>query len=52
MIHFDIEKLEGELKDLENKTLEADFWEDNNKSNVVLEKIKSHSLKLRIITFQ
>lgn len=41
MIHFDISKLEEELKDLENKTMEPNFWEDSQKSNKILEKMKS-----------
>ena len=41
MIHFDISKLEDELKDLENQTTSSGFWEDQEKSNKVLAKIKS-----------
>lgn len=41
MIHFDIEALESNLKELEAKTMESDFWEDSKKSNVILSKIKS-----------
>ena len=40
MIHFDIQKQEVELKELEDKILEPNFWEDSKNSNIVLEKIK------------
>ena len=41
MSHFDITKLENELKDLEAETLKEDFWQDTKQSNKVLAKIKS-----------
>ena len=41
MSHFDISKLENELKDLEAETLKEDFWQDTKHSNKVLSKIKS-----------
>ena len=41
MSHFDISKLEKELKDLESETLKEDFWQDAKNSNKVLAKIKS-----------
>ena len=41
MSHFDISKLEKELKDLEAETLKEDFWQDTKNSNKVLAKIKS-----------
>ena len=41
MIHFDIKKLEQELKELEIKTTEQNFWDDPKKSNIILSKIKS-----------
>ena len=41
MSHFDISKLENELKDLEAETLNEDFWQDAKNSNKVLAKIKS-----------
>ena len=41
MSHFDISKLEKELKDLEAETLKEDFWQDAKHSNKVLAKIKS-----------
>ena len=40
MIHFDIEKKEAELRNLEEKTLQPSFWEDSKNSNQVLESIK------------
>ena len=41
MSHFDISKLEKELKDLEVETLKEYFWQDTKHSNKVLAKIKS-----------
>ena len=41
MSHFDIARLENELKNLESKTLKEDFWQDTKQSNKVLAKIKS-----------
>ena len=41
MSHFDIAKLEKELKDLEAETLKEDFWQDAKQSNKVLAKIKN-----------
>ena len=41
MSHFDISKLERELKDLENETLKENFWQDTKHSNNVLAKTKS-----------
>ncbi len=41
MSHFDIAKLEKELKDLESETLKEDFWQDAKQSNKVLAKIKN-----------
>ena len=41
MIHFDIETLKNELKELEKQTGNQDFWLDTNNSNKVLSKIKS-----------
>ena len=40
MSHFDIEKLEKELKELESKTMEPNFWNDAQTSNQILGKIK------------
>lgn len=40
MIHFDINKLELELNNLEAETVKQGFWEDSNKSNLILNKIK------------
>ena len=41
MIHFDIEKLEVELSELEKKTLEPNFWDDTKNANNILDKIKN-----------
>ena len=40
MIHFDIAKQEEELKALEAKTIESNFWEDTKTSNKILSEIK------------
>lgn len=50
MIHFDINKLEIELKDLEEKTTESTFWEDSKKSSIVLEKIKK--IKNKVLKYR
>ena len=42
---FDIAKLEKELKELEGKTLESDFWNDQKNSGRVLAKIKNIKTK-------
>ena len=39
MIHFDIPKLEEELKELEEKTMQDGFWNDQKNSNKVLSEI-------------
>ena len=41
MIHFDITKLEEELKKLEDKTTQEGFWNDQKISNQILMEIKS-----------
>ncbi len=41
MSHFDISKLQKDLKDLEAKTLDSEFWNDQKNSQKILEKIKS-----------
>ena len=41
MSHFDIAKLQEELKELEKQTLDAKFWEDQKNSQKVLGKIKN-----------
>ena len=41
MIHFDIPKIEEDLKKLEEETTKPEFWEDTQNSNTVLSKIKS-----------
>jgi len=38
---FDIDKLETELQDLESKTMEENFWNDQKSSQIVLNKIKN-----------
>lgn len=40
MSHFDINNKEQKLKELENKTLEPDFWNDTKNSTQVLAEIK------------
>ena len=39
MIHFDILKLENELRELENQTTIPDFWNDVKNSSLVLKRI-------------
>lgn len=46
MIHFDISNLDEELRDLESKTNEPNFWQDLNLSTPVLSKIKIIQNKL------
>ena len=48
MIHFDIIKLEEELKKLEDKTLEDNFWSDSKESGSVLKQINSLKGKLDV----
>ena len=40
MSHFDINNKEQKLKELENKTLEPNFWNDAKNSTQVLSEIK------------
>ena len=46
MIHFDIPKLETELKELEAKTIQDGFWNDQKNSNKVLAEIKNRKGKV------
>ena len=46
MIHFDIPKLEEELKELEEKTMQDGFWNDQKNSNKVLSEIKHRKSKV------
>ncbi len=50
MIHFDITKLEAELKGLENQTTNSDFWNDSENSTKVLKQITL--LKNKISSFK
>ena len=50
MIHFDVENKEKELKELESKTTENDFWNDTENSSKVLKKI--NSLKSKVEGFK
>lgn len=49
MIHFDISKLEFELKELEEQTMKKNFWNDNKNSTKVLSKIKK--IKSKYISY-
>ena len=40
MIHFEISKIEEELKQLEQETMKPEFWNDNKNSSEILNKIK------------
>ena len=46
MIHFDISKLENELKNLEEKTMQEGFWNDQSTSKKVLSEIQSRKSKV------
>ncbi len=46
MIHFDIESIKVELNELQEKTHVSDFWENPEKSTVILSKIKVIQNKL------
>ena len=46
MIHFDIQKLETELRELEEKTVQDGFWNDQKNSNKILAEIKSRKSKV------
>ena len=50
MIHFDITNLERELKELEAKTMEQDFWNDNKNSSIVLKRI--NNLKEKVENYE
>lgn len=50
MIHFDIENKEKELKELENKTTENDFWNDTENSSKILKQI--NGLKSKVEGFK
>lgn len=50
MSHFDITKLENNLKNLESQTLEENFWNDNKKSSKVLSQIKH--LKSKVLEYK
>ena len=41
MIHFDVTRLEKELKELEIETVKDGFWNDQKKYNIIISKIKS-----------
>ncbi len=45
MIHFDIPKLEQELQELEKKTMEDGFWNDQKESSKILSEIKFRKSK-------
>lgn len=50
MIHFDVENKEKELKELESKTTENDFWNDTDNSSKVLKQI--NNLKSKVEGFK
>ena len=50
MIHFDVENKEKELKELESKITENDFWNDTDNSSKVLKQI--NSLKSKVEGFK
>ena len=46
MIHFDLNKLEVELNELETLTTDSEFWDDSRNSAAVLQKIKNITSKI------
>ena len=46
MIHFDISKLEQEIKGLEDQVNQPDFWNDSEKSTPIITKLKRLQNKL------
>ena len=46
MIHFDISKLEQEIKELEEQVNQPDFWNDSEKSTPIITKLKRLQNKL------
>lgn len=40
MIHFDLPKIEENLKELEQKTIKDGFWNNQKESNIILQQIK------------
>jgi peptide chain release factor 2 len=48
VIHFDVENKEKELKELESKTTENDFWNDTDNSSKVLKQINSLKSKVEV----
>lgn len=46
MIHFDIKKNEEELNELEKKTMQDGFWNDQKESKKILSEIKSRKGKV------
>ena len=48
MIHFDISNLKVEIKKLEEKTNEPNFWQDLNSSTPILSKIKEIKNKITL----
>ena len=46
MIHFDIQRLEKELKELEEQTTQEGFWNDQKNSNKILTEIKLRKSKV------
>ena len=46
VIHFDINKLESELKEYEKQTTNPDFWSDSKTSSLILKKITSLKSKI------
>ena len=50
MTLFDIAKLEAELQELENKTVEENFWSDSKNSSKVLSQIKL--IKTKVVEFR
>lgn len=41
MIHFELPKIEKQLKELEDRTMQEGFWNDSKSSSIVLQQIKN-----------
>lgn len=46
MVHFEVDKIKEELEELEHKTMEANFWDDVEESQKILQKIKNMKYKI------
>lgn len=47
VFHFDLDKLRNKAKDLEIKTYEADFWDDSQSAQKIMQKFKGLNKKIK-----